>query len=263
MADFSIASQIRPMQLPDPLQQYAQFNQLALHQAQLAEVQRAANEQNQLRSLLETGVDRNSPEFLKQVYKISPTTGMTLEKGQNELKTAGLTQQKLTGDIAAQTPALQKAQIENMVADHKLYSEMLNKVLALPDDQAKTAYEMLRAGAVSKYKDLDAAWPAAFDRGVLEKQMLTAEQTAQAQAAERLANQPTVSTVAGMPPMIVNKQKGTFSMAQEAPSGGAPAAAGAPFAVPVNTPAAVRQQPPPLARLPLHPPLHPPLRLPI
>ena len=181
MADFSIASQIRPVQLPDQLQQYAQINQLALHQAQLAEVQRAANEQNQLRSLLESGVDRNSPEFFKQVYKISPTTGMTLEKGQAELQNAALTRRKTEGELALQPEALKKAQIENMQADHKLYSEKLNQVLALDDARAAPAYDMLRAGAVSKYKDLDTAWPATFDRGVLEKQMLTAEQAAKQQ----------------------------------------------------------------------------------
>jgi hypothetical protein len=182
MADFSIASQIRPMQLPDPLQQYAQFNQLALHQAQLAEVQRAANEQNQLRSLLETGVDRNSPEFLKQVYKISPTTGMTLEKGQNELKTAGLTQQKLQGDITAQGPALQKAKLDAIVADTAHTSEMLNKVAALPDDQAKSAYDFVRANAVRAQSNWDAVLPKQFERDTIRALALKGEEAARQHA---------------------------------------------------------------------------------
>jgi hypothetical protein len=83
MADFSIASQIRPMQLPDQLQQYAQFNQIALQQAQMAKAQSDAEAQNKLRSL-----DRNSPEFLNQLYAIDPAKGMTFEKGVADLAEA-------------------------------------------------------------------------------------------------------------------------------------------------------------------------------
>ena len=240
MVDYNAAlPQLQQFQAPNMLAMAEMANKMQLHQAQLAEVQRATNEQNQMRTLFASGVDRNSPEALRQAYNISLAAGQALEKGQNELKTAGLTQQKLTGDIAAQTPALQKAQIENMVADHKLYSEMLNKVLALPDDQAKTAYEMLRAGAVSKYKDLDAAWPKTFEgnRGVLEKQMLTAEQAAQAQAAARLAAQNKTTVIAGPGgvPLNYDKTTNTYNVGQPAgaPSAAAngqplPAAAGAP-----------------------------------
>ena len=257
MVDYNAAlPQLQQFQAPNMLAMAEMANKMQLHQAQLAEVQRATNEQNQMRTLFASGVDRNSPEALRQAYNISLAAGQALEKGQNELKTAGLTQQKLTGDIAAQTPALQKAQIENMVADHKLYSEMLNKVLALPDDQAKTAYEMLRAGAVSKYKDLDAAWPKTFEgnRGVLEKQMLTAEQAAQAQAAkladERKALQPSVHEFGGTPYSVVGTTAQPITVGgatPAAPSTATPAGAAAagvqPFAAPANTPAAVMRQP--------------------
>jgi len=251
MADFSIASQIRPMQLPDPLQQYAQFNQLALHQAQLAEVQRAANEQNQMRQFLASGGDPYSAAGLQQVGMISPQLRNTYEKEADARKTAKLNQELLRAQVGQIPLQNEKARGEvdaqrqtAMAADQKHFTEQLNKTLAYKDDaQAAAVYDAVRANAVHKYEGLDAVWPKTFDRGVLEKQMLTAEQTAQAQAAERLANQPTVSTVAGMPPMLVNKQKGTFSMAQEAAPGNAPSSAGAPFAAPANTPAAVMQQP--------------------
>jgi hypothetical protein len=83
MADFSIASQVRPMQLPDQLQQFGQFNQIALQQAQMAKAQSDAEAQNKLRSL-----DRNSPEFLNQLYAIDPAKGMAFEKGVADLAEA-------------------------------------------------------------------------------------------------------------------------------------------------------------------------------
>jgi len=263
MADFSIASQIRPMQLPDPLQQYAQFNQLALHQAQLAEVQRTAQEQNQLRQLSASGVNLLSPEGIKQAFNVSPNLGLKMTEEANKLKTSGLNQELLTAQVGQIPLQNLKAQGEvdaqkqaAMAADHKLYSEMLNKVLALPDDQAKTAYEMLRAGAVSKYKDLDAAWPKTFEgnRGVLEKQMLTAEQAAQAQAAkladERKALQPSVHDFGGTPYSVVGTTAQPITVGSAAPAApstaipaGAAAAGVQPFAAPANTPAAVMRQP--------------------
>lgn len=83
MADFSIASQVKPVQLPDQLQKYAQFNQIALQQAQMAKAQSDAEAQNKLRSL-----DRNSPEFLNQLYAIDPAKGMAFEKGVADLAEA-------------------------------------------------------------------------------------------------------------------------------------------------------------------------------
>jgi hypothetical protein len=255
MVDYNAAlPQLQQFQAPNMLAMAEMANKMQLHQAQLAEVQRATNEQNQMRALFASGVDRGSPEALRQAYNISMAAGQALEKGQNELKTAGLTQQKLTGDIAAQTPALQKAQTENMAADHKLYSEMLNKILQLDDARAAPAYEMLRAGAVSKYKDIDMAWPRTFERDVLKGQMLTAEQAAQAQAAkladERKALQPSVHDFGGTPYSVVGTTAQPITVggaAPAAPSTAIPAGAAAagvqPFAAPANTPAAVMRQP--------------------
>ena len=255
MADFSIASQIRPMQLPDPLQQYAQFNQLALHQAQLAEVQRAANEQNQLRSLLESGVDRNSPEFLKQVYRISPTTGMALEKGQAELQNAALTRSKTEGEIAAQGPALQRSRTEAMLEDAKHYRSQLNSALANPDDATASAvYNSVLADVRRAHPEIATKWPERFDRATITSLMQTPEQTVQAQAAkladERKALQPSVHDFGGTPYSVVGTTAQPITVGgatPAAPSTATPAGAAAagvqPFAAPANTPAAVMRQP--------------------
>jgi hypothetical protein len=242
MADFSIASQIRPMQLPDQLQQYAQFNQLALHQAQLAEVQRAANEQNQLRQFAATGEDLYSPAGLQRIAQISPQLYNAYAKEADARQTSALERRKLTGELAAQPETLRKSRAEAMAADQKHLTEMLNKTLAYKDDaQAAAAYDALRANAVHTHRELDAIWPKTFDRDVLNGQMLTAEQTAQARAAALVAAQPKTTVVTGPNgvPLNFDKTTNTYVVGQPAP----PPAAGAPFAAPAGTPTAVMRQP--------------------
>ena len=261
MVDYNAAlPQLQQFQAPNMLAMAEMANKMQLHQAQLAEVQRATNEQNQMRALLGSGIDRSSPEAIRQAYNISMASGQALEKTQAELRNAELTRRKTEGELLAQPEALKKARIENMQADHKLYSEMLNKVLALDDARAGPAYEMLRAGAVNKYPEVAKAWPETFEgnRDVLKKQMLTAEQAAQAQAAavteknvrERPVN---INPTEKMPGMrydpttntMVEMGTGLPATANVPPpaAGPAPAAAGAPFAAPANTPAAVMRQP--------------------
>jgi hypothetical protein len=244
MADFSIASQIRPMQLPDPLQQYAQFNQLALHQAQLAEVQRAANEQNQMRQFLASGGDPYSAAGLQKVGMISPQLRNTYEKEADARKTAGLNQELLRAQVGQIPLQNEKARGEvdaqrqtAMAADQKHFTEQLNKTLAYKDDaQAAAVYDAVRANAVHKYEGLDAIWPKTFDRGVLEKQMLTAEQTAQAQAAARLAAQSKTTVIAGPGgvPLNYDKTTNTYNVGQPV---GAPSAAANGQPLPVAAPA--------------------------
>ena len=108
MADFSIASQTRPVQLPDQLQQFGQFNQIAMQQAQMAKAQSDANAQNRLRSL-----NRNSPEFLNQLYAMDPAKGMAFQKGMEDLaesrrnrNEAGVTRAKKLADEKALLDAL-------------------------------------------------------------------------------------------------------------------------------------------------------------
>jgi hypothetical protein len=183
MVDYSAAlPQLQQAQAPNMLGLAAQANQMQLHQAQLAEVQRAAQEQNQLRSLLESGVDRNSPDFLKQVYRISPTMGMTLETGQAGLQNAALTRKKTEGDIAAQGPALQKSRAEAAAANAKHLTEQLKNVLAYPDDErAAAAYGTLRSSAVMMHPEWEGVLPKTLDRKVLEQQVVSAEQAARQQ----------------------------------------------------------------------------------
>jgi hypothetical protein len=157
MVDYSSAlPQLQMYQAPNVLALAQQANQMQLHRAQLAEVQRAAQEQNQLRSLLESGVDRNSPDFLKQVYRISPTMGMTLEKGQAELQNAGLTQKKLQGELAAQPVALEKSRLDAAAQAMTFHRDLL------PTINDQVTYDVWRANTIKDLPGYDSQIPKVF-----------------------------------------------------------------------------------------------------
>jgi len=149
MADFSIASQIRPMQLPDPLQQYAQFNQIAMQQAQMAKAQSDAEMQNKLRSL-----DRNSPEFLNQLYAIDPAKGQAFQKGQLDMAEA----KRRRGEAA--TTARAETRVAALDNAYAPFTRLVNNVQSPADVAAFTsamyAHPILGAEAV-KIKPVDQA----------------------------------------------------------------------------------------------------------
>jgi hypothetical protein len=218
MADFSIASQIKPVQLPDQLQQYAQFNQLALHQAQLAEVQRAANEQNQLRQI----TNPYSPEGIAQGFRISPKIGMELSQHAQAQTKADLEQRKLTGDIAAQGPALQTSRAEAAAKTLAFHRETAPVV----KDQA--SYDIWRANLLKDAPQLEAQVDKIYSPEGMQRLITTHDASMKeyaAQAAEqRVQARPILQTV--------KNADGSESFVRIAPGSGpatpVPGGAGAP-----------------------------------
>lgn len=149
MADFSIASQIKPVQLPDQLQQYAQFNQIAMQQAQMAKAQSDAEAQNRLRSL-----NRNSPEFVNQLYALDPAKGQAFEKGQFEMAEA----KRRRGE--ASVTARAESQVKALDNAYAPFTRLVNNVQSPADVAAFTsamyAHPILGAEA-TKIKPVDQA----------------------------------------------------------------------------------------------------------
>ena len=107
--DPNIALQYKPVQLSDPLAQYAQVSQIQsaqqanqLNNLKMQEYQRGLQEENQLRELIKSGVDLNSPEAMKQMYAISPTKGLEFQTKQAAIKKAGLETSKLENELVDQ-----------------------------------------------------------------------------------------------------------------------------------------------------------------
>lgn len=81
MVDYSSTlPQLLQFQAPNRLAMAQQAGQLQAQQIQLAKAQQEMDAQNQLRSL-----DRNSPEFVNQLYAMDPAKGLAYQKGQLEM----------------------------------------------------------------------------------------------------------------------------------------------------------------------------------
>lgn len=271
MADFSIASQIRPVQLPDQLQQYAQFNQLALHQAQLAEVQRAANEQNQLRQI----ANPYSPEGIAQGFRISPKIGMELSQHAQTQAKADLERRKLEGDIAAQGPALQTSRAEAAAKTLAFHRETASAV------KDQVSYDIWRANLLKDAPQLESQVDKIYTPEGMQRLITTHDASMKEYAAraaeQRLQERPQFQTI--------KNADGSESLVRVAPGGGpatpvpggqgaakpgepyqdvsgrryqpiknaqgeitgyrdiTPGGAGAPFAPPAGAPASVMMQP--------------------
>jgi hypothetical protein len=115
MADYSLALNVKPLQLEDPLTAYGRFatiqgaqNQNALAQYQLAAAQRAEEQQNALYQ------QAQNPEFkldFNNALRFG-APGLAAYKAQREAETQGLQAQELRGKIAAQPGTMAKTQAE-------------------------------------------------------------------------------------------------------------------------------------------------------
>ena len=78
--DPNIALGFRLPQVESPVNQFAKMQDLSLNALKMQEYQRGLEQENKLRDLIASGVDLNSPETLKQMYRISPKVGAEFEK---------------------------------------------------------------------------------------------------------------------------------------------------------------------------------------
>jgi hypothetical protein len=172
MADYSLALNVKPLQLEDPLTSYGRFatiqsaqNQNALAQYQLAAAQRAEEQQNALYQ--QAQMPGFKLDFGTALGFGAP--GIAAFKAQREAETQGLQAQELRGKIAAQPVA--KAEME---AKTNRYNEQVResqtKALGLglmqamqnPDDNTlKSVFDRLDATGIDTktYRDQFAAIP--------------------------------------------------------------------------------------------------------
>lgn len=104
-----IAQGFRGIELQNPLDAYARVNQLQQAQQQnqlnalkMQEYQREAESENRLRALYaRPGVNTQSPEFLQEVYAVSPSKGAAMQKSALEVQKSQRESDKAAADIAA------------------------------------------------------------------------------------------------------------------------------------------------------------------
>ena len=131
-----IAGGFRGLQLQDPLELYGRVNQLQQLQQQnqlnalkMQEYQREVETNNRLRALYaRPGVDLSSPDFLREVYAVSPTAGAAVQKSafearkaQQEADEAADKRKKAAADLAASYVKQARDQLP-MVSDPQTYA---------------------------------------------------------------------------------------------------------------------------------------------
>jgi len=138
-----IAGGFRGLQLQDPLEQYARVSQIqqAQQQNQLAalkmqEYQREVETENRLRALYaRPDVNLSSPEFLREVYAVSPARGAAMQKSalearkaQQEADEAADKRKKAAADLAASYVKQARDQLP-MVGDPQTYASWRTQTL--------------------------------------------------------------------------------------------------------------------------------------
>ena len=128
LVDPNIALGFRQPEQPNMLGQYAQIAQLQsgqqaqqLNALKMQEAQAAMQERNALRQL-----DPSSPDYAKQLMRVSPTQGLAYQKNVSEAATAEATRGKTLAETAA--------------AKQKFMSQSLRDISGRPDNEQITTY---------------------------------------------------------------------------------------------------------------------------
>jgi len=172
MADYSLALNVRPLQLEDPLTSYGRFatiqsaqNQNALAQYQLAAAQRAEGQQNALYE--QAQMPGFKLDFSNALKYGAP--GIAAYKAQREAETQGLQAEELRGKIAAQPGVRLKTEAETNKANQEVRDSQtkalgvgLMQAMQNPDDNTlKNVFDRLESTGIptATFREQFAAMP--------------------------------------------------------------------------------------------------------
>jgi hypothetical protein len=159
MADYSLALNVKPLQLEDPLTSYSKFaaiqnaqNQNALAQYQLAAAQRAEAQQNALYE--QAQMPGFKLDFSNALRYGAP--GIAAYKAQREAETQGLQAEELRGKIAAQPGARLKTEAETNKTNQEIRDNQtkalgvgLMQAMQNPDDNTlKNVFDRLESTGI-------------------------------------------------------------------------------------------------------------------
>jgi len=134
-----IAQGFRGIELQNPLDAYARVQQNALAQQQsqlnalkIQEYQREAETTNRLGALFaRPGVNIQSPEFLQEVYAVSPTKGAAMQKSAIDAQKAATEEQTRRAKLAADTEAMYR-NISSVIGNRQDAVSFLQRMAADP-----------------------------------------------------------------------------------------------------------------------------------
>jgi hypothetical protein len=215
--DSNIALGVKPLQVENPMNQYAALSQIQssqqanqLNALKMQEYERGLGEENKLRALLSSGADLNSPETIRKMYEISPTKGLEFQTKQQTIKKTGLEATKLESEIVDQRLKQSRQFLDNIDPS---------------DPNAPTMYMQWHK---ANHAD-PILGPMLAQRGVTEEQSLATIQNAIAQgpqAFSSLLNQSKLGVEKfaelNKPQVIQENLGGTNRVSTVTPYGGAP-----------------------------------------
>lgn len=159
--DPSIALGVRSIELPNPVNQFAQAQQLQANQLKMQEAQAANEERNALRQLNPANAD-----YENQLFKVNPQLGIQYRKERTaaEAQAATAANQKVTAAKAKQEIIGQSwRDISHRPSDANITSY-------LEDIQESTLFDPQEKTAVSKRAQMLLSMPFAERKAFLEKQ---------------------------------------------------------------------------------------------
>lgn len=255
MVDYSIATQVRPFQMPNIGEIYGQVQNFQLNRMRMEEAQETARERNALRGLMASGVDLNTPEGVNALRRAAPTMAQQIE--QRNLEGARIRAQTERYGAQAQVDRLKMHRdlLAGVNSPEAWASWRAAAVRDLPQYESSIPREfspqnVLRMaegaeGLIRRASEGAAAGrPNEFERALINAGVRpgTPEwQTAMRTRADYLSGArpetPQVATGPDGRPMLVYPRSGAFTFAQEmAPGAAVPAA---PAAVNLRRPQAV------------------------
>ena len=215
--DSNIALGVKPLQVENPINQYAAMSQIQSNQQanqlnalKMQEYERGLGEENKLRALLSSGADLNSPETIRKMYEISPTKGLEFQTKQQTIKKTGLEATKLESEI-----------VDQRLKQSRQFLDTIDP----SDPNAPTMYMQWHK---ANHAD-PILGPMLAKRGVTEEQSLATIQNAIAQgpqAFSSLLNQSKMGVEkfaeANKPQVYQTNNGGTNTLGTVTPYGGAP-----------------------------------------
>lgn len=174
MADYSLAAQIRPPQFADPLQTYAQMQQLQTNMLAAQRLRQNIASENELRNLFRGGkFDLESPELAARIGAVDPDMAFKVLQAQRQAK---LTQRQAETEERRQQESLANIAVrrQELILKHgDTFRQALGRIESFPETERPAVYEELRRGLPA---DLQSQFPARYSPTVVQRGMMTTDQ---------------------------------------------------------------------------------------
>jgi hypothetical protein len=174
MVDYSLAAQVRPPQFADPMQMFAQMQQLQTNRLAAQRLQQNIASENELRNLFRGGqFNLESPELAARIGAVDPDMAFKVLQAQRQ---AALTKRQT--DVAERQVEesvlrIAKANSELISAQGATFRDALGRVDLFPEDQRAGVYKQLHDSLPPSIRRL---YPAQYSPDVVRRGMMTTDQ---------------------------------------------------------------------------------------